>query len=128
MGVPLNYQDTIRLVKTTLPLNGYTTQIIEEIEEVDALFIQNTGWSHSEFQNQIDSDAELYIDPENSFVIENVYRLEEMYVVANLFSDTEADCWYKITSVAVGMDKLLSNQIDNILLQLKKTAEIPSVS
>ena len=128
MGVLLNYQDTIRLVKTTLPLNGYTTQIIEEIEEVDALFIQNTGWSHSEFQNQIDSDAELYIDPTNSFVIENVYRLEEMYVIGNLFSDQEENCWYKITSVSVGMDKLLNNQIDNILLQLKKTAEIPSVS
>ena len=128
MSVCINYQDTIQLVKTTIPLNGYTTQIIEEIEEVPALFIQSTSWSHSDFQNQIGSDAQIYIDPSNEFVIENVYRLEEMYVIANMFGDNNTNCWYKIIAVTVGQDKLLTNNIDNVLLSLKKTSEIPSVS
>lgn len=128
MPIGLDYKDSVQLVKTTLPLNGYTTQIVDEIEEVPALFIQRTSFTHSDFQNQINADGEIYIDPLNSFVIENVYRLEEMYVIANEFSDTESQCWYKIISVVIGQDKLLTNSIDNVLLRLKKTAEIPSVS
>lgn len=128
MGVLIDYKDTVRVIKTTITNDGYGTEIIDEVEDVNGLFITNTGWIHGNFQTEITSDAEVYLDPENEFVSENAYRLEGMYVVANPFGSSEELAWYKITQVIVGEDKLLDNQIDNVNCQLKKTSEVPNVS
>lgn len=126
--VQLDYKDTVQLVKTTLATDGYATEIIDEIEEVNALFISNTGWQHGNFRSDVISDAEVYLDHENEFVVENAYRLEGMYVIANRFEGSEELSWYKITQVIIGEDKLLGNEIDNVNCQLKKTSEVPGVS
>ena len=51
-----------------------------------------------------------------------------MLVIANPFGSDDGDAWYKIIDVRIGRDALLSNQIDNILVSLKKTTEIVGVS
>lgn len=124
--IGLDYKDTISLVDPVI--DEYGAEKIGRIETVNALFIQRTASSHVSNQDQIDSDAEIYIDIENDFVADNFYRLEEMLVIANPFGASSADSWYKIISVTVGQDKLLGNDIDNVRLDLKKTTEIPYVS
>lgn len=126
MGIGLTYKDTIQLIDPVI--DEYGTEKIGQVETVPALFIQNTGWAHSNNQDAIDSDGEIYIDPEHWFVLENANRLEELLVIANPFGASNGDSWYRIIDVMVGQDKLLSNTIDNIKLELKKTTEIPYVS
>ncbi len=129
MSIPLTYKDTIQLVKPTLGSDGYGTEFAGEIASVSALFIENTGWQHGGYQSQITSDAEVYIDPDNTFVKENFNRLEGMMVVANRYGNvSSSQQWYRITSVIIGEDKLLGNSIDNINCQLKKTSEIEDAS
>lgn len=128
MAIELDYKDVVQLVSTHLSTDGYGTEIINEIEDVSALFIENTGWQHGNFRSEITADAEVYLDPSNDFVIENAYRLEGMYIIANRFGSTDGLSWYKIEQVIIGEDKLLGNEIDNVNCQLKKTSEVPSVS
>lgn len=124
----IEYKDTVQLVKPVVSTDGYATEVVGEIESVSALFIENTGWSHGSNQAVIDSDAECYIDPTNSFVLENKFRLEGYMLIANPFDGDEEEAWYRVTTVRVGQDKLLGNHVDNVLLMLKKTTEIPYVS
>lgn len=124
--IGLTYKDTISLVDPVI--DEYGTEKIGQVETVPALFIQRTGYNHASNQDAITSDAEIYIDPTHWFVIENAYRLEELLVIANPFSGTEADAWYRIQDVVVGQDKLLSNGIDNVKLELKKTTGLDYVS
>ena len=128
MGIGLIYKDTVQIVKPVLPTDGYATESIGQIEEVPALFISNTSYSHAQNMSAIDSDAEIYIDPTHWFVVENFNRLEGMMVIAPRFGSQDEEAWYRIVSVRVGEDKLLGNTIDNILLSLKKAVEIPYVS
>lgn len=124
--IGLDYKDTVNLVDPVI--DAYGAEKIGQVEQVPALFIQNTGWQHSDNQDAIDSDGEIYIDPTHWFVVENAYRLEELLVIANPLGGATADAWYRITDVTVGQDKLLTNQIDNIKLELKKSTELPYVS
>lgn len=124
----LVYKDTVSIVTVTLSSDGYGTEIIESVNEVPALVIHDTGFQHGNYRSEVNSDAEVYLDPTDSFVIDNYNRLEEMYVIANQFGNTDAQEWYKVEKVIVGEDKLLSNQIDNVKCQLKKSSVVPNVS
>lgn len=128
MSIPLNYKDTVQLVKHKLTADGYATEVIDEIVEVKALFIENTGWQHGGYQTAVTSDAEVYINPKDSFVKANFNRLDGMLIIANRYGNRDQQQWYRIISVIIGEDKLLGNTIDNISCQLKKTTEIFRVS
>lgn len=118
----IDYKDSIRLILPTV--NGYGTELVDDEATVKCLFGQNTGWSHSANQDAITSDAYCYVDPKNEFVMSHFNRLEGMLIVAQLFGVGESDAWYRVTSVSVGRDLLLCNNIDNILLGLTKTVGI----
>lgn len=111
-----------------MPADGYPQESIGQVEDVPALFISNTRFSHITNQDAIDSDAECYVDPTHWFVAEQNQRLEGMLVIAQRFGSTAPESWYRISAVRVGEDKLLGNTIDNVLLFLKKSTEIPYVS
>lgn len=124
--IGLDYKDTVQLVDPVI--DGYGAEKIGQVETVPALFIQSTGWSHSTNQTAVDSDGVIYIDPTHWFVIANFYRLEDCIVIANPFGSPNGDAWYRIIDVIVAQDKLLTNSIDNVKLELKKTTELPYVS
>lgn len=128
MSVPLDYKDTVSIVKTSLGSGGYATRVIDEIIEVPALFLANTGWAHGGNQAAVTSDAQVYLDPENEFVLNNYMRLEGMRLIYNKFGEDEEDSWYLIESVIIGEDKLLGNQVDNVQCTLKKTTAVDYVS
>lgn len=126
--VILDYKDTVQLVTVTLSEDGYATEVVDEVVDVPALFLATTGYQRGGNQVDVTSDASVYLDPTSTLVTERFNRLEGMLVIAHPFGELEAESWYRITSVVVGQDKLLGNQIDNIQCQLKKSTSLPYVS
>lgn len=122
MTVCIDYKDIVTLVDPSI--DGYSNETIGDMKDVKGLFIQSTGWSHSSNNSNIDSDAYVYIDHSDEFVIERANRLEGILVVANPFGYESSKSWYRVVDVQIGQDKLLCNKIDNVLLSLKKSTEI----
>lgn len=122
----MRYIDTVQLATSTD--DGYGDKNVTVLTESKAVFIQRTAVSHDTNADGIVSDATVYLDPTNSVVVANIYRLEGMYIVASPFGDTQNRSWYKITNVTVAQRKLLNNAIDNIYCQLNKIAGAPYVS
>lgn len=119
-----NYKDIINIYDYVI--DGYGTEKFTDFVSIPSMFFQNTGWANGSNMLEIDSDAYAYVDPENTFVKTNFNRLEGMMVEANPMGDTNtARVWYRIIDVNVGQDKLLCNKIDNIVIRLKKSTEIP---
>ena len=114
----LNYQDTVRLIQTTQ--NGWGDNSVSVDIEVPALFHEGTSQSQSGYVERIACDAHVYLDPENPYIKENAFRLEGMYIVANLYGGIESESWYKISRVVVGQRKLLDNAINNVHAFLTK--------
>jgi hypothetical protein len=108
--------------------DGYGTEHITESAEVECAFEQHTGYSHANHQDAVGSDAVAVVNPLNSFIVDHSNRLEEMLVMAPLYGASDSETWYKVLSVEVGTDHQLTDQIDNIVINLKKTVEVPSVS
>jgi hypothetical protein len=125
--IDLCYQDTATFVKVTT--SGYgNDKEVQSRASVPVIFIQNTQFSRSNFQDSVESDAICFPDPENDFVVANYHRLEGMYVLAPLFGSGDEQSWYKVVDVTTNRDHLLENETDNIELRLKKTRPIPGVS
>jgi len=122
----LAIRDPITLVATTS--DEYGAEVLDEQAHLLAAIDLNTGYSHGANQTAVTSDAIVYISPENEFVQDNFYRLEEMLVVIDLFNTPESRSWYKITSVNVARDTQLCNKIDHLELMLKKTSEVLDIS
>lgn len=96
--------------------------------DVPCIVIQNTSQVNSPNQENVDADVLLYPDPEHKFITDYANRLEGMYVLANIFQDTDSHSWFKVEFVNINRDHLLNNEIDNIELGLKKTTALPLVS
>ena len=114
----LNYLDTVRLIQTTQ--NGWGDNSVSADIEVPALFHEGTSQSQSGYVERIACDAHVYLDPSNEFIQENAFRLEGMYIVANLYGGIESESWYKIFRVVVGQRKLLTNEVNNVHCYLTK--------
>lgn len=121
MSVKLDYKDTISIVDTQY--NGYGDETGTSVD-IKALFLQSTGFSHSGNTDNITADAHAYLDPENTFLKSKGYRLEGMLLKANLFGEAGSEAWYRINIVRVGMDKLLTNKVDNVHVYLTKSRGI----
>lgn len=110
MNKLLNYQDTVRLIQTAQ--NGWgDNEVITDIL-VGALFHEGTSQSQSGYVERIACDAHVYLDIDNPFIQENAFRLEGMYLVANLYGGVESESWYKISRVVIGQRKLLDNALN----------------
>jgi hypothetical protein len=84
--------------------------------------VQRTSVQHGENADAVMSDATIYLDPNNEIVLNNMFRLEGMYIIAQPFGQADNEAWYRITHVAVGQRKLLDNMVENIHCTLEKTA------
>lgn len=118
-------KDTVRLATTTS--DGYGDKTVTVLSDVKCLFIQKTRYERGENQEGVNSDASIYLDKNNPVVMDNFYRLEGMYIIANPFGQPEQDSWYRIMDTSVGQRKLLDNTIDNIHCNLEKVAGLPYV-
>lgn len=118
MNQLLNYKDDLLLIETAQ--DGYGDNSLAHIEKVKGLFLQGTSQSQMAYTEMLGTDAHVYLDIENGFVKENAFRLEGMYLVANLYGGTEEESWYKISRCKVGQRKLLENDINNVHCFLTK--------
>lgn len=118
--------DTIKLATTTV--DGYGDKTVTVLSDVKSLFVQRTGVGRDATNDVVTSDATVYLDPTNSVVIANVYRLEGMYIIAQPFGQVTDEAWYRISNVTVAQRKLLDNTIDNVYCRLQKIAGLPYVS
>lgn len=118
MNKLLNYLDTVRLIETTQ--DGYGDNAVSTDIEVGALFHEGTSQMQSSYVERIACDAHVYLDIDNPFIQENAFRLEGMYIIANLYGGREEESWYKISRVVVGQRKLLDNAINNVHCFLTK--------
>lgn len=125
--IDLCYQDTATFVKTASNEYGNDKVVLSQ-DEVGVIFLQNTQFSRSNYQEAVDADAICYPDPNSDFIVDNFNRLEGMYILAPLFGAADTTSWYKVTDVTINRDHILDNEIDNIELRLKKTRPIPGVS
>lgn len=116
--VPINYQDDITLVETKQ--DGYGDNVISHIERMKGLFNSGSSQDEAGYVEGISSDANVYLDKDNEFIRKAGLRLEGMYIVANPFGFSDGESWYKISSVEIGQDKLLSNSLDNVHCYLTK--------
>lgn len=117
--------DTVKIATTTV--DGYGDKTATVLTEVKSLFVQRTGIVHRENAEGVTSDATVYLDPTNDILIDNMYRLEGMYIIAQPFGQATGEAWYRIISVTVAQRKLLDNTIDNIYCGLEKVAGLAYV-
>lgn len=118
MNLLLDYKDDLLLIETTQ--DGYGDDSLVHVEEVKGLFLEGTSQSETNYTEMISSDAHVYLDIENDFIKNNAFRLEGMYLVANLYGGIETESWYKISRCKVGQRKLLENDINNVHCFLTK--------
>src|SRR5690606_37832247 len=101
----IKYRDSVELY--SVGSSGYAnskTSIIEAI--VPCVFLQSVGYDRVSSQDGVISDAICYLDPQDSFVVQNHYRLEGMYLKAVMFGSEEMESWYKVENVSVNRDHL----------------------
>lgn len=103
--------------------DGYGDRTIGLLTEVRCLFNQATGYDHINGVDSPTSDANVYLDIENSLVIEKANDMKGLYLMCSPFGASEDDSWYRITNVEVGQRKLLTNEVDNVHAFLTKVAK-----
>ena len=121
----LIYKDPVLLIETTQDEYGDNT--ISHIEHLNGLFRLGASQGEANYVEALGTDAHIYLDIENQFVKENAYRLEGMYIVANLHGGKENQAWYKISSCILGQRKLLDNDLNNIHAYLTKCSAIMEI-
>ena len=118
MNLFLNYKDPVILINTTQ--DGYGDNTVSHVEHLYGLFVQKTGQSQINYTEIISSDAHVYLDIQNEYVLENAFRLEGMYIIANVEDFSQDESWYRISRAVVGQRKLLDNEINNVECFLTK--------
>jgi hypothetical protein len=121
----MNYPDSVIIVDPVI--DEYGTEKIGRMETVACIYAPATGYTQGSNQAQINSDATLYLDPTDDYVLEVHKRLEGMLVIASE-GESQTDGWYRISVVNVGKRSLLDNTLDNVQVDLTKSSPIESVS
>ncbi len=122
----VKYPHTIRFFDTAV--DEYGEHAVTSYADVPAVFEQQTGFTHGDYQDAITSDAVALIDPKDDWVLANAYRIEEKLCMVNLYSDSDNQSWYKVVQSAVGSSHQLDNVIDTVRIVLKKTKALQYVS
>jgi len=118
MNQLLDYKDDLLLIDTEQ--DGYGDYVAAHIEPIKGLFVQGTSQSEVNYTEMLGTDAHAYLDISDSYVLQNAFRLEGMYLVCNIFGGDKDESWYKISRCKVGQRKLLGNEVNNIHCFLTK--------
>jgi hypothetical protein len=115
-----------RLVKTpdtayiaSLTKNGYGDESVDSLNEIKCAFFQQFSQEQPDNEELTQSDAYAYLDISNEFIKGLGYQLQGLYFKISLFG---ADQWYIITTVQVAQRKLLTNEVNNVLVNLQVVA------
>jgi len=122
----IRLQDKVRIINAAV--DGYGDAVILEEAEVAGAFFQGTAAARANDTDIMDAtdlietyDAHCYVDETAPFVVENAFRLENMFLVANLYGYPESESWYRIRDVKLGVTKIRDNVVNNCHLFLQKS-------
>lgn len=119
----LEYKDDAILVK--VKLNEYGDPELEEQADIKTLFRFGMSTMQNDFVANISTDAHAYLDIENPFVRNNLYRLEGMYLIMDRYGEP---IWYKIEKSVIGRTLLTDNVDNNVHVWLSKSAALLDIN
>ena len=99
----------------------YNNLILNKEAIVPCLFNYTFSQGHSDYVDIESSDASAYLDVDDLFVNENLFRLEGMYFIFNRYGQ---ELWYKIVKLTIGRTLLSDNEDNNIFVNLNKATPI----
>jgi len=117
-NVKVKTPDTGYIVSLTK--NGYGDASVASLNEIKCAFFQQFSQEQDTNKEITQSDAYAYLDIDNLFIKSLGYKIEGLYFKINSFG---VDQWYIITSVNVAVRKLLTNEVNNVLINLQVVAE-----
>lgn len=106
----LTYKDPATILRLKADEYGDMT-IVEDEASILTLFLYGMSSNQNDYVDNIGTDAHVYLDINNSFILRNMERVEGMYLVFNRYGE---DSWYKIERAKVGRTVLTDN-VDNCL-------------
>lgn len=116
-----------RLVKTpdtgyivAVTKNGYGDADVSSQNEIKCAFFEQFNQQQQQNQELVQSDAYAYLDTTNDFIKGLGYQLQGLYFKIAPFG---VDQWYLITTVQVAQRKLLTNEVNNVLVNLQVAAK-----
>jgi hypothetical protein len=115
---PVKTPDTGYIV--ALSKNGYGDAAVASENEVACAFFQQFNQQQATNQELTQSDAYAYLDKDNTFIKEAGYKLQGYYFKTAPFG---TDLWFVITSVQVAQRKLLTNEVNNVVINLQVVAK-----
>lgn len=108
--------DTAYIVDTSS--NGYGDATLSSENQIACAFFQQFSREDATNQELTQSDAYAYLDISNAFIKGMGYQLQGLYFKINVFGKEQ---WYIITTVEVAQRKLLTNEVNNVLVNLQVT-------
>lgn len=116
---PVKTPDTAFIVALSKK-NEFGDASVSEEHEIKCAFFQQFNRESGGNQELTQSDAYAYLDRSNEFIVEQAYQLQGMRFRIDQFGK---DQWYIITTVEVAQRKLLTNQVNNVLINLQVAAK-----
>lgn len=117
-NVKVKTPDTAFIVALTK--NGYGDATVNSLNEIKCAFFQQFNTDQATNQELTQSDAYAYLDIDNAFIKGLGYQLQGLYFKTAPFG---VDQWYIITTVEVAQRKLLTNEVNNVLINLQVAAK-----
>lgn len=111
--------DTAYIVALTKK-NMYGDASVLQEHEIKCAFFQQFNREAGGNQELTQSDAYAYLERDNAFIVGKSYQLQGLYFKINSFG---TDQWYIITTVEVAQRKLLTNEVNNVLVNLQVVAK-----
>lgn len=105
--------------------DGYGDVTINNMTEVACAFFQSFNKQHDLNADYTQTNAYAYLDVDNAYIKSLGYKLEGLYFMINSFG---VDRWYSIENVNVAQRKLLTNEVNNVLVDLQVVANQEWVS
>lgn len=111
--------DTAYIVALTKK-NEYGDASVLEEHEINCAFFQQFNRESGANQELTQSDAYAYLKRDDSFIVGKSFQLQGLYFKINMFG---SDQWYIITTVEVAQRKTLTNEVNNVLVNLQVVAK-----
>lgn len=108
-----------------LTKNGYGDVTVASENEIACAFFQQLSQDQANNVEFTQSTAYAYLDIDNTFIKSLGYELEGLYFRINPFG---AERWYRITDVDIAVRKLLTNEVNNVLVNLDVVAKPQVIS
>lgn len=104
----------------TLAKDGYGDTSISSLNEINCAFFEQFSQDQIANEDLTQSAAYAYLDINNAFFKSLGYQVEGLYFKIAPFG---VDQWYVITNIQVAQRKLLTNQVNNVLVNLQVIAD-----